>query len=154
VKKKKILIGIMIAFLLTLTGCSLTEVTLNLKTNPSPLTFNNGDVKQDFEVVVETHGGVDKIKIDNILLEVKNEKEETIFRANPQLDDTETYAVGGVTLRVDETLNLKEVFEKHEMTNEEFEVFYAQNLEGKNYTMEITLTGTQNSTFKTQIVFN
>lgn len=153
-KKKKILIGIMIAFLLTLTGCSLTEVTLNLKTNPSPLTFNNGDVKQDFEVVVETHGGVDKIKIDNILLEVKNEKEETIFRANPQLDDTETYAVGGVTLRVDETLNLKEVFEKHEMTNEEFEVFYAQNLEGKNYTMEITLTGTQNSTFKTQIVFN
>jgi len=154
VKKKKILIGIMIAFLLTLTGCSLTEVTLNLKTNPSPLTFNNGDIKQDFEVVVETHGGVDKIKIDNILLEVKNEKEETIFRANPQLDDTETYAVGGVTLRVDETLNLKEVFEKHEMTNEEFEVFYAQNLEGKNYTMEITLTGTQNSTFKTQIVFN
>lgn len=153
-KKKKILIGIMIAFLLTLTGCSLTEVTLNLKTNPSPLTFNNGDIKQDFEVVVETHGGVDKIKIDNILLEVKNEKEETIFRANPQLDDTETYAVGGVTLRVDETLNLKEVFEKHEMTNEEFEVFYAQNLEGKNYTMEITLTGTQNSTFKTQIVFN
>ena len=105
-------------------------------------------------MVVETHGGVDKIKIDNILLEVKNEKEETIFRANPQLDDTETYAVGGVTLRVDETLNLKEVFEKHEMTNEEFEVFYAQNLEGKNYTMEITLTGTQNSTFKTQIVFN
>jgi archaellin len=151
-KKLTLFIIITISILFILSGCSNGGILLKL--SPNPVEFSQEQTERNLEITIKTEG-LGSITLDKMIIEVLDEKDETIFRYSEDLNISDQFIVGGFSESVNYTLDLENIFSPEDYGSyDSFSDFYIDILQGKRHTLRITVTGSDNSSLTTKIIYN
>jgi archaellin len=150
--KISLFIIITISILFILSGCSNGSISLDL--SPNPVEFNEDQTKSDLKLTITTEG-LGSITLDKMIIEVLDEEDEVIFKYSEDLNISDQFIVGGFSESVNYTLDLENIFDPEDYGSyDSFSDFYNDVLLDKTHTLRITVTGSNNSSLTTKIIYN
>lgn len=143
---KSILILVLI-FLLT--GCNM-QGSISLTITPDPIEFTFAELEKDIEFEVRTEGfGEIWINEINIVVDDPDKEDETLYSDSITVDKNIDFSVPGFSYTKTYTINLNDFYE-----GEITETIYNNNLEGRETTLKVTITGSKVTTTEVPIIFN
>ncbi|TDQ01739.1 hypothetical protein C7957_103146 [Halanaerobium saccharolyticum] len=152
-KKLSLSILIFLASLLILSGCSNAGISLNLE--PNPVRFSSDQTKKEITLEVKTEG-IGNIDLNKMIIEIIDQNGEIIFTDKKDINITDQFIIGGLSETENYTLDLEKIFDptKYGYTsNVDFLVFYNEVLKGRSHSLNITVTGSNTTSLKTEVIY-
>ena len=137
--------------LLILTGCS-ASIALNIE--PEPIEFTEDDTTETITISLRT-SGVGNVRVDELVLLIFDEDENEIFQDELEVGE-ESFIVPGVSFEEDYELDVCDIIEykeNEEVSEEECQKIYNDELAGYEYELKILLQGSITSTVRANIIF-
>lgn len=142
--------------LLTLIILSACGAGVSMTIEPNPIVFTEEDVGENKEITVSMRTtGMGSIEVSHLDILVLDEDSDEVYKDTVEVEES-SFVVGGLGFEENFNFNLCDIAEEEtgrELTEEECAVYYAAELAGKEYTLELILQGSFTSTAEADIIF-